>query len=129
VIVAASLAAGCWITYGVLVHTQFLESREAAAKISAFADAKKAIATDDEKRISIIKDANTVVNQTASSIYTIIGPIATAITGYFFLASGSKKNSDSDEKLPPSDASSGETSSTQNTKTDTLDAEGNTIGQ
>ncbi len=98
VIVAASLAAGCWISYGVLIHTQFAASRDAAAKITAFTTTQKAITPEDEKRIAIIKDANSVVNQTASSIYALITPVATAITGYFFISSGLKKNSDSTDE-------------------------------
>jgi hypothetical protein len=99
-IVAFSLAAGCWISYGVLIHTQFSASREAAAKITAFADPQKAISPDDEKRISIIKDANAVVNQTASSIYSLLTPIATAVTGYFFLSSGFKSSNSTEEEKP-----------------------------
>jgi hypothetical protein len=95
VIVAASLAAGCWISYGVLLHTQFEVNREAATKITAFANTKTAITPEDEKRIAIIKDANSIVNQTASSIYALITPVATAITGYFFISSGFKKSLDS----------------------------------
>lgn len=98
VIVAASLAAGCWISYGVLIHTQFAASRDAAAKITAFTNTQKAITPEDEKRIAIIKDANSVVNQTASSIYALITPVATAITGYFFISSGLKKSSNSTDE-------------------------------
>lgn len=98
VIVAASLAAGCWISYGVLIHTQFAASRDAAAKITAFTDSPKLLTPEDEKRIAIIKDANSVVNQTASSIYALITPVATAITGYFFISSGFKKSSNSTDE-------------------------------
>jgi hypothetical protein len=98
VIVAASLAAGCWISYGVLIHTQFAASRDAAAKITAFTDSPKLLTPEDEKRIAIIKDANSVVNQTASSIYALITPVATAITGYFFISSGLKKSSNSTDE-------------------------------
>jgi hypothetical protein len=98
VIVAASLAAGCWISYGVLIHTQFSVNREAATKITAFADTQKILTPEDEKRIAIIKDANSVVNQTASTIYALITPVATAITGYFFVSSGFRKNSDSTDE-------------------------------
>jgi hypothetical protein len=98
VIVAASLAAGCWISYGVLMHTQFAASRDAAAKITAFTDSPKLLTPEDEKRIAIIKDANSVINQTASSIYALITPVATAITGYFFISSGLKKSSNSTDE-------------------------------
>jgi hypothetical protein len=98
VIVAASLAAGCWISYGVLIHTQFAASRDAAAKITAFTDSPKLLTPEDEKRIAIIKDANSIVNQTASSVYALITPVATAITGYFFISSGLKKSSNSTDE-------------------------------
>jgi phosphate/sulfate permease len=125
VIVAASLAAGCWITFGVLIHTQFSASREAANKIIAFADAKKAPAPEDEKRINIIKDANNVVNQTANSIYALLSPVAAGITGFFFVSSGFKKNAGFADEDSEDDSSTVKKNLSQKND-EPLDKEGNT---
>jgi hypothetical protein len=46
------------------------------------------ITPGDKDRIALAKDANETVNKTASSLYAFITPFATAITGYFFIFSG-----------------------------------------
>jgi hypothetical protein len=88
--IAATLACGTWGILGWLVYSQFNNS-------VAFADRIATIPPGDKDRIALVKDANETVNKTASSLYAFITPFATAITGYFFISSGTlltKKNSD-----------------------------------
>jgi hypothetical protein len=87
--IAAALACGTWGVLGWLVYSQFQNS-------VAFADKIATIPPSDKDRIALVKDANETVNKTASSLYAFITPFATAITGYFFISSGTlstKKNS------------------------------------
>ena len=96
-ITAFGLAIGCWISYGVIIHTQFASSRNFAAKIEALASPTRTPLPEDRERVIIIKDANDMVNQTANTIYTLLTPVAAGITGFFFVASGSVRNKESSE--------------------------------
>jgi hypothetical protein len=70
-----------WLTQlATAVTSQFLASRVTAEKIEA---------AKDSNQVALIKDAHEVVDRTASSVYSLLTPIATAITGYFFVSSGS----------------------------------------
>jgi hypothetical protein len=97
---AAILACGTWGVLGWLICSQFNNSVAFAEKIAA-------IPPGDKDRIALTKDANETVNKTASSLYAFITPFATAITGYFFISSGTlpatKKESDSGS--PPNKSS------------------------
>jgi hypothetical protein len=79
--VAATLACGTWGVLGWLIWSQFNSNVAFADKISTISPAEK-------DRIALVKDANETVNKTASSLYAFITPFATAITGYFFISSG-----------------------------------------
>jgi hypothetical protein len=83
-VLAGVLALGCWGLLGWILASQFLSSRVTAEKIEA---------AKDSNQVALIKDAHEVVDRTASSIYSLLTPIATAITGYFFVSSGSKSGS------------------------------------
>ncbi|WP_310429210.1 hypothetical protein [Chamaesiphon sp. VAR_48_metabat_135_sub] len=88
--VAAALACGTWYVLGWLICSQFSNSVAFAEKIAA-------IPPGDKDRIALTKDANETVNKTSSSLYAFITPFATAITGYFFISSGTlsiKKDKD-----------------------------------
>ena len=78
---ATFLAISSWSLLGWLAYSQFITTQ-------SFADRLAAAAPDDKDRIALIKDANETVNKTASSLYAILIPIASAITGYFFVSSG-----------------------------------------
>jgi hypothetical protein len=80
---AGVLALGCWSLLGWVLASQFLSSRVTAEKIEA---------ARDSTQVALIKDAHEVVDRTASSIYSLLTPVATAITGYFFVSSGSPGN-------------------------------------
>ena len=87
-LVAAALACGTWGVLGWLIYAQFNNNVIFADKISA-------ISPTEKDRVALVKDANETVNKTASSLYAFITPFATAITGYFFISSGtlaSRKN-------------------------------------
>jgi hypothetical protein len=100
-VVAGGLAIGCWVILGSLFWSQFDASRKSAAAIEAVASSIKGLPTSKEdqqlaaeqrrEQVAIIKDAHNLVNQTASSIYVLITPVATAITGYIFVSSATKK--------------------------------------
>jgi hypothetical protein len=100
-VVAGGLAIGCWVILGSLFWSQFDASRKSAAAIEAVAISIKGLPASKEEQqlaaeqrreqVSIIKDAHDMVNQTASSIYVLITPVATAITGYIFVSSATKK--------------------------------------
>jgi hypothetical protein len=79
--VAAILACGTWGVLGWLILSQFNSNVVFADKIST-------ITPTEKDRIALVKDANETVNKTASSLYAFITPFATAITGYFFISSG-----------------------------------------
>jgi hypothetical protein len=81
---AGVLALGCWSLLGWVLASQFLSSRITAEKIEV---------AKDSTQVALIKDAHEVVDRTASSIYSLLTPIATAITGYFFVSGGSKAGS------------------------------------
>ncbi len=85
---AIILGTGSWILLGWLIYAQFVESVFFARKIAQLEPTEK-------DKIALIKDANETVNKTTNSLYALLTPVATAITGYFFISSGiagSKKN-------------------------------------
>jgi hypothetical protein len=84
-VVAAFLAVGCWSLLGWLLFAQFQYSLTVSAKLEN---------PENKDRVVLIKDARDGVNQTSSSIYALLTPIAASITGYFFVSSGSGKVSD-----------------------------------
>ncbi len=81
-LVAAFLALGCWSLLGWLLFAQFQYSLAVSDKLEK---------PENKDRIVFIKDARDGVNQTSSSIYALLTPIAASITGYFFVTSGSGK--------------------------------------
>jgi hypothetical protein len=89
---AGILALGCWSLLGWILASQFLSSRTTADKIEA---------AKDSTQVALIKDAHEVVDRTASSIYSLLTPIATAITGYFFVSTGSPKKTADKIKIKP----------------------------
>jgi hypothetical protein len=94
---AGVLALGCWSLFGWILASQFLSSRVTADKIEK---------AKDSTQVALIKDAHEVVDRTATSVYSLLTPIATAITGYFFVSSGSSKKISNE--LDPGDISSGD---------------------
>jgi hypothetical protein len=87
-IVSALLATGTWAVIGITLYSQLESSHKFANKIVP----GNAIATPlNQEKISNIKDAQDMVDRTSSSIYALLTPIATAITGYFFASTGAKK--------------------------------------
>jgi hypothetical protein len=96
-IVAALLATGTWIVIGITLHSQLESSHKFADKIVS----ENVIATPlNHEKISNIKDAQDMVDRTSSSIYALLTPIATAITGYFFASTGAKKIEGEPKNLP-----------------------------
>jgi hypothetical protein len=95
-LIAAALACGTWGVLGWLIYSQFNSN-------VAFAERIAAIPSGDKDRIALTKDANETVNKTASSLYAFITPFATAITGYFFISSGTLpvRKKESDSSSPP----------------------------
>lgn len=89
---AGALALGCWSLFGWILASQFLSSRVTADKIEK---------AKHSTQVALIKDAHEVVDRTANSIYSLLTPFATAITGYFFVSTGSSKKTS--DKLNPID--------------------------
>jgi hypothetical protein len=81
-LIAALLALGCWGLLGWMFFAQVQYSYTVSDNLRK---------PENKDQIVVIKDARDGVNQTASSIYAILTPIAASITGYFFVASGSGK--------------------------------------
>ncbi|AFY93408.1 hypothetical protein [Chamaesiphon minutus] len=79
-ITATFLAISSWSLLGWLAYSQFKASESFALQLAA-------TTSTDKDRIALIKDANETVNKTASSLYALLIPIASAITGYFFVSS------------------------------------------
>jgi hypothetical protein len=80
-IFAIIIGTGSWILLGWLIYAQFVETVSFARKIERLEPTEK-------DKISLIKEANEMVNKTTNSSYTLLTPVATAITGYFFISSG-----------------------------------------
>lgn len=80
-ITATFLAISSWSLLGWLAYSQFKASESFALQLAA-------ATPGDKDRVALIKDANETVNKTASSLYALLIPIATAVTGYFFISSG-----------------------------------------
>jgi predicted negative regulator of RcsB-dependent stress response len=98
-IVAAFLATGTWIVIGNTMYSQLESSHKFASEIVP----KNAIATPlKQEKISNIKDAQDMVDRTSSSIYALLTPIATAMTGYFFASTVPKKIEGEPKNLPDS---------------------------
>jgi hypothetical protein len=77
---ATFLAISSWSLLGWLAYSQFTTSQSFALQIAT-------LKPEDKDRIALIKDANETVNKTANSLYALLIPIASAITGYFFVSS------------------------------------------
>jgi hypothetical protein len=101
---AAGLAIGSWIMLGSLLWSHFDASRKSAATITEFiaSPVNKDLKPEERlARVAALKDAHELVDKTSNSIYVLVMPLATAITGFFFISAGlTKKNADSSE-LPP----------------------------
>jgi beta-lactamase regulating signal transducer with metallopeptidase domain len=95
-IFAVILGTGSWILLGWLIYAQFVESAFFARKIAQLEPTEK-------DKIALIKDANETVNKTTNSLYALLTPVATAITGYFFISSGAaaSKKHENDSTNPP----------------------------
>jgi hypothetical protein len=78
---AICLGTGSWILLGWLIYSQFNTSQYFSRQMILIPAEKK-------EQIALIKEANETVNKTANSLYALMMPIATAITGYFFISSG-----------------------------------------
>jgi hypothetical protein len=91
---ATFLAISSWSLLGWLAYSQFKTSQ-------SFADRLAAAPPGDKEQIALIKDANETVNKTASSLYALLIPIASAITGYFFVSSGTFSDKKERSNLPP----------------------------
>ena len=93
ILTATFLAISSWSLLGWLAYSQFTTSQSFAERLAA--------APVDKDRIALIKDANETVNKTASSLYALLIPIASAITGYFFVSSGTFSAKKERSNLPP----------------------------
>jgi hypothetical protein len=91
-IFAVVLGAGSWILLGWLIYSQFKTCQSFAEKLAATPPMEK-------DKIALIKDANETVSKTSSSLYSLLTPVATAITGYFFI-SGISSGKKSEVDLP-----------------------------
>jgi hypothetical protein len=100
-IVSAFLAVSLWSFLGMIAFRHFQASLEFSQKLAE-------TAPSDNDTASRIEKASTGVNDTAKTLYTLITPLATAITGYFFAASGSQSPitvTPTNQPLSPSDES------------------------
>jgi hypothetical protein len=79
--ISALLAISLWIFLGWIASSQLQQSKEYAAQIA------KVLPTDKDK-INLIERAAERVDKTANALYAILTPIATAVTGYFFISQG-----------------------------------------
>ena len=92
---ATFLAISSWSLLGWLAYSQFKASESFARQIAA-------ATPGDKDRVALIKDANETVNKTASSLYALLIPIASAITGYFFVSSATVSYIKKRDRLPTS---------------------------
>jgi hypothetical protein len=90
---ATFLAISSWSLLGWLAYSQFITSQSFALQIAS-------VKPEDKDRIALIKDANETVNKTASYLYALLIPIASAITGYFFVSSATTSPKKERDKLP-----------------------------
>jgi len=81
---SALLALMLWVLLISLAWSHFQSTKETAAKRAAL----PIDATD--RQVDLIEKSSDMVNSTASSLYTFLTPVVTAITGYFFVASSSR---------------------------------------
>ncbi|MBH8561354.1 hypothetical protein I8748_04035 [Nostoc sp. CENA67] len=81
-IVSAALALSLWIFLGGIAVLHFQVSREFSRKIAD-------LPVQDNAKVNQIEKAALSVNDTAKTLYALITPLATAVTGYFFAASSS----------------------------------------
>lgn len=81
-IVSAVLALSLWIFLVGIALLHFQVSCEFSRKISN-------LLVEDNAKVEQIEKAVLSINDTAKTLYALITPIATAVTGYFFAASGS----------------------------------------
>ena len=86
------LALSLWILLGYIAWSHFQASREFALKLSELPlkleDGK--ISLVDQEKVQLIDKANSLVDSTANRLYTFLTPVVTAVTGYFFVASGAR---------------------------------------
>jgi hypothetical protein len=100
---AAGLAIGSWIMLGALLWSHFDASRKSAETITGFVTnpVNKDLKPEERvARVAVLKDAHELVDKTSNSIYVLVMPLATAITGFFFISSGLAKKNVEQSELP-----------------------------
>jgi hypothetical protein len=85
------LASGLWMFLGWLAYSQFEQSKILSNRLMS-------TSSTDKDSIALIDKAADKVNNTANSLYALLTPFATAVTGFFFASSNSSK---SKEEVPP----------------------------
>lgn len=103
--VSALLAGSLWIFLGIIALSHVQASGEFSRKIANLPE-------QDSAKVDQIQKAALSFNDTAKTLYALITPLATAVTGYFFAASGStsvtRREIDKEEKNLSSDTNSGQ---------------------
>lgn len=96
------LSLSLWILLGCIAWAHFQASRDFAIKLAELPlklqDGK--ISLVDQERIQLIERANGLVDSTSNRLYTFLTPVVTAVTGYFFVASGARPRDGEDSKKP-----------------------------
>lgn len=104
-VVSAFLALSLWFFLGTIAFSHFQASCELSRKIANLPE-------QDNAKVDQIQKAALSFNDTAKTLYALITPLATAVTGYFFAASGStsvtRREIDQEENKPSSEPNSGQ---------------------
>jgi hypothetical protein len=79
-IIAAALSFGLWFMLGSIAIIHIESSREFARKIAD-------LPTKDTEKVAQIEKAALGFESTVKTLYALVTPLATAVTGYFFAAS------------------------------------------
>lgn len=100
---AAILALGLWSLIGSIAWNQFQATKEYAMKLADLTPSVEGeqIGLAHQERIRQIEKSVVLVDSTSDRLYTFLSPVVTAVTGYFFVAAGSRPRSG-----PPSSGNS-----------------------
>lgn len=81
-----------WFLVGSIICKQFHENREYATKLAALKPEIEGgqISLVHLEKVRQIEKSVEIIDATSDRLYTFLAPILTAVTGYFFVAAGSR---------------------------------------
>lgn len=100
---AAILALGLWSLIGSIAWNQFQATKEYATKLTDLVPSVEGeqVSLVHQEKVRQIEKSIAMIDSTADRLYTFLSPVVTAVTGYFFVAAGSRPRSG-----PPSSGNS-----------------------